>query len=189
MPISLENSAITLPQGLKLERFSGQQKFDLLREIEALRVRVWRASDFPMKAGHEQDTHWGDDWDKTCTHFAILNGGKVIAATRVTTHGSIADTPYPDWFDQIRPEPSPPLLYISRLVVDTDFQRQGLSDFLDARSIELGRELNAGAVLCDVPEYRVAPLLRRGFTLTSEPKLGVLFPTMRFSGMMYRLKG
>lgn len=183
----LETKNLSLPPGMTVQAFCGNERPDLLREIETLRVRVWRDTGFKMKAGHENDTHWGDHWDVEGKHFAVLFQGKVIAATRVTKHNSLADSPYPAWFENVTPEPSPPLLFISRLVVDLNFQRRGLSDILDQKCIELGRQLGAGAIICDVPEYRIEPLLRRGFTLTCEPKLGILFPEMRFSGMILRL--
>lgn len=184
----LETRNLSLPPEMILESFTGREKPSVLREIESLRVQVWRETKFAIKAGHEEDTHWGDEWDSKCTHFAIRKGQTLIAATRVSTHDSIASTPYPDWFPNITPELHPPLLYISRLIVDQAFKCQKLGDFLDLQCIELGRRLNAGAILCDVPEYRIEPLLRRGFALTCEPKLGVLFPTMRFSGMILRLE-
>jgi predicted GNAT family N-acyltransferase len=184
----LENRNLTLPVEMTMESFVGREVPEVLREIESLRVRVWRDTGFTIKPGHEQDTHWGDDWDAECTHFAVRKNGTLIAATRVSTHHSIESTPYPEWFPNLSPEPHPPLLYISRLVVDQTFKRQKLGDLLDLKCIQLGRYLGAGAILCDVPEYRIEPLQRRGFILTCEPKLGVLFPTMRFSGMILRLE-
>lgn len=185
----LELNPPVLPSGMTLVHFFGHEEPNSLKQLEALRVVVWRAEGFPIRPENENDTHWGDKWDAESHHFVILADGMQIAATRVSTHDSIFNLPYPEWFSDLRPEPQPPLLYVSRLVVHPEFQRRGLGDFLDAQSISLGRSLNAGAIFCDVPEYRINYLRERGFELTSEPKLGVVFPTMRFSGMVLRLRG
>lgn len=185
MPSSEQRKNKQIPDGLSLRQFYGRARPVELRIIEELRVQVWKASGFPIKAECQNDTHWGDTWDSVSTHFLIYHENKIIAATRVSIHGSVAETPYPEWFPNIQSKP--PFLYISRLVVHPDFQKRGLGDFLDNQCINLGKQQGAGAILCDTPEYRVAPLLKRGWTLTCEPKLGVLFPTMRFSGMMLNL--
>jgi len=183
-----DNLEVNLPTETTLEIFQGRSRPELLREVEALRVEVWKSSGFAIAPERKNDTHWGDEWDSVSTHFVAIKNEKPIAARRVSIHDSISNTPYPEWFETVNFNGLTPILYISRLVVHPDFQKQGLSDYFDKISIEYGKSHNAGVMIGDVPEYRIKPLLRRGFEITSEAKLGVLFPTMYFTGIMLKLK-
>jgi GNAT superfamily N-acetyltransferase len=184
-----DKRSFQLPDNLKVETFHGAEQPDLLSQIETLRVAVWKATGFVIKPELAKETHWGDKWDSVCTHWAILNGDQVIGATRASVHPSVSESPYPEWFQNLSALPAKPVIYSSRLVIAPHYQRQGLGDFLDQKCVEFARAENACAILIDVPEYRIEPLLKRGFQLSSEPIQGILFPTMRFTGMVLKLEG
>jgi hypothetical protein len=184
-----DNLSINLPEKTELLVFYGKTHPEILKEVESLRVNVWKSSGFEISPESQNDTHWGDEWDDVSTHFVLAKDQKPIAARRASLHDSISETPYPDWFEGVDFTDLSPIMYISRLIVHPDFQKQGLSDYFDKKCIEFGKSHNAGVIVGDVPEYRIKPLLRRGFEVTSEPKLGVLFPTMRFTGVMLKIRG
>lgn len=184
-----EKHSFHLPAHLKVETFHGTEQPSLLSQIETLRVAVWKATDFVIKPELAQETHWGDEWDVICTHWAILKDDEVIGATRASIHPSVSESPYPEWFQNLPALSNQPVVYSSRLIIDPRFQRQGLGDYLDKKCVEFARAAKASAILIDVPEYRIEPLLKRGFELTSEPIQGILFPTMRFTGMVLKIEG
>lgn len=175
-----------LPPSLDTVSFYGNDNIGYLNQIGLLRLQVWQNTGFAMSTQIDPNG-WFDAIDERSMHFAILKNKKVIASSRLTTYQTIQETSYPEWFTGLAKNPSPPIAFISRLVVDPEFQGQGLGDNLDARCIALARQQDAGSVLCDVPEYRISALQRRGFELINQPKFGITFPTVKWAVMLLTL--
>lgn len=180
-------AAISLPPHFECITFSGAEKPDLLDEIGALRVRVWEATGveqtLPLIRGL-----WLDEADNLACHFAIRHHGSVVAASRLNLYREFAEIPDAAWYTSLKRLPPFPLAEITRLVVSPDYQRQKLGTVLDEECIAIAKTRNAQCVFCDVPEYRMSHLTRRGFQMIQEPKLGIRFPTIRWAVMFLDLQ-
>lgn len=71
----LELNPPVLLSGMTLVHFSGHEDPALLRQIETLRVVVWQAAGFPIRAENANDTHWGDEWDAESQHYIVIADG------------------------------------------------------------------------------------------------------------------
>lgn len=174
------------PPTFEFVSFEGSERSDLLDEIGILRVRVWKAAGVELALPLLQG-RWLDEADKTARHFAVLDTGKLIAASRLNLYREFRDIPNADWYTSVTVLPRFPVAEITRLVVAPEYQHQGLGKALDDESIALARAWSAGCVFCDVPDYRIDSLTRRGFRVIQEPKLGIRFPTVRWTAMILDL--
>jgi GNAT superfamily N-acetyltransferase len=176
-----------LPASFELISFDGNDHTDLLDEIGMLRVHVWEASgvelNLPLVRGR-----WLDEADQAARHFAVRHDGKIVAASRLNLYREFAEIPDAEWYASMTALPSFPIAEITRLVVYPEYQHQGLGKALDEECIATARNWSAGCVFCDVPEYRISSLTRRGFKVVQEPKLGIRFPTVRWTAMMLDLQ-
>ena len=170
-----------------LETFSGRSNSLLLDEIARLRVRVWRATGFEMSPDFPADSlHEALDGDSL--HYAIMDcDAGLVAASRLTICPSEDELPYPEWFRGLTERPKFPVAYIARLVVDPGHQGKGLGYYLDTVCIQAAKDLRASSVLCDIPDYRLDGLTRRGFRIVLPPTQGVVFPSVYFIGMLLDL--
>ena len=186
--MTTSNSKNFLPDKFKLESFYGLSNPSLLDEVTSLRARVWMSSGYPMTITLA-DGKWSDAMEDSSTHFAIKNSqGILIAASRLTIFSKISEMPQGDWFDGLTETPAAPIAYISRLVVDHSVKNCGLGYFLDSECIKLAKSKNLKSVFCEVPEYRMAGLERRGFKIVQQPKEGVVFPTLKWVAMLLPLE-
>jgi GNAT superfamily N-acetyltransferase len=176
-----------LPVTFELMSFDGNDRPDLLDEIGTLRVDVWKATGIeltlPLLRGR-----WLDKADETARHFAVRHNGRVVAASRLNLYREFTDIPDAEWYTSLTVLPSFPVAEITRLVVAPEYQHQGLGKALDEECIATARTWSAGCVFCDVPEYRIGPLTRRGFQIVQEPKPGIRFPTVRWTAMILDLQ-
>lgn len=172
----------------ELKTFFGREYSALFDEIAILRVKAWRATGLEMSPDFPEDSLTEALDDRSVQFAVVTRNSELIAATRLTFCPSRQDLPYPEWFKGLTEEPPFPLVYISRLVVDPRFQSNGLGYYLDGVCIEYAKSRNAGSVLCDIPDYRLAGLERRGFRIVQPPIRGIVFPTIHFIGMLLDLR-
>ena len=172
----------------QLTTFLGRENSALFGRVAALRVKAWRATGLEMSPNFPED-YLTDELDERSVQFAVINGrDDLLAATRLTMCPAQDDLPYPEWFKGLTEEPPFPLGYISRLVVEPSHQSNGLGYYLDTVCIEYAKSHDAVSVLCDIPDYRLAGLERRGFRIVQPPMRGIAFPTIHFIGMLLDLR-
>ena len=92
-----------------------------------------------------------------------------MASSRLGLYGSFEEIPDYDWYAELSDNLLFPVGYLSRIVVETDSQRQGLGSYLVNVRIAYAASQGARSVLTDVPEYRIDVLKKRGFQLAREP--------------------
>jgi len=143
-----------------------------LEEIYALRVAAWRArvESFPDIG------RWTDAEDARAAHWAIRDGGRIIAAARLSIHDSLAEVPHAEIFDGVFSESlHGPIGSLNRLVVAASHRRSGLAQKLDIVRIIHARDADCrhiiGEAHADTP--RIAELTALGFSVVgpSEPHI------------------
>lgn len=77
---------------LQLREITGEPAF--LEQVYALRVLAWRA----QVALPPEMLRWKDAVDDSARHWAFLHATQVIAAVRLSLHGSIEEMPHPEVF-------------------------------------------------------------------------------------------
>jgi GNAT superfamily N-acetyltransferase len=98
-------------------------------------------------------------------HWAVMHRGEPIAAARMCVHDSASSMPDPEALDGYTHQIQTPCAALTRLVVNPDFRRRGLSKALDQIRI-LQASLQGCKSLVGVTETtpRMAYLERLGFT-------------------------
>lgn len=134
-----------------------------LQQIASLRSRAWQT-----EASFTGNTDiWLDEYDATALHFASFDGEQAVAAARLTVHASVRDIPHAEIQDHAFPsEPPLPVAYLSRLVVDPRYRRQGLGSRLDQILLEKSQSLGCCSVVArPVDDRRVRQLEALRFTI------------------------
>ena len=167
---------------MKQESFTGRENEALLQAIGCLRLEVWRDTGTTIHPDLPTDC-WLDNEDSKSFHFAVVEDSGPLAATRLTIYNNPSELSYSNWYDSIDVIPKGSFGAISRLVVKTNSQHRGFGKLLDEKCIELARSKHCSGVLCEVPDYRVEPLKRKGFHVIQPPKSGWYFPDIMWSAM------
>jgi len=107
-----------------------------------------------------------DDHDLHARHWAVFDGGKIVAAARMCVHNQQEDTPDFPAFSQVRLPI--PIATINRLVVHESARNLGLAMMLDKCRIEAARNDGAKCVVGTPAASRIRSLERQGFELTGE---------------------
>lgn len=107
-----------------------------------------------------------DDHDLHARHWAVFDGGKIVAAARMCVHNQQEDTPDFPACSQVR-LPTP-IATINRLVVHESARKLGLAMMLDKCRIEAARNDGAKCVVGTPAASRIRSLERQGFELTGE---------------------
>ncbi len=133
-----------------------------LDEIYALRVAAWRArvESFPDIG------RWTDAEDASAAHWAIRDGGRIVAAARLSIHDSLADVPHAEIFDGVFSESlHGPIGSLNRLVVAASHSSRGCSAALDSIRINHARAQGCRHVIgeTDAGTKRIAQLGDLGF--------------------------
>ncbi len=139
-----------------------------LQQIGRLRFRAWQTE---ASFTGNSDV-WLDEYDATAIHFTFFDGEEPVAAARLTVHGSVRDIPHAEIQDHAFPsEPPLPVAYLSRLVVDPGYRKQGLGTRLDEVRIEKAITLGCGSIVTrPVDDRRVRQLEALGFTIVGRCK-------------------
>ena len=136
-----------------------------LPEIYALRVAAWEQSPgaeyvnselFPQGWFDALDTH------ATARHWAVEDGGRIVAAARVVLLGSIEESGQPDLARFALPA-GRPWGYLSRLVIAPAFRGLGLAGKFDQARMSFLRDSGAAFALAASFPARVARLHRQGW--------------------------
>ena len=143
-----------------------------LEEIYALRVAAWRArvESFP------NIQRWTDAEDAQAAHWAIRDGGRIVAAARLSIHDSLANVPHAEIFDGIfRASLDGPIASLNRLVVAATHSGSGYSAALDNVRIDHARVQGCRHVIGETyaGTKRIAQLGELGFKVagTARPYL------------------
>ena len=135
-----------------------------LEEIYALRVAAWRArvDSFPDIG------QWTDAEDARAAHWAIRDGGCIVAAARLSIHDSLAEVPHAEIFDGVFSKSfDGPIGSLNRLVVAASHRRTGLTQKLDIVRITHARDAGCRHIVleahADTP--RIAELTALGFSV------------------------
>lgn len=115
-----------------------------LAAIYRLRVAAWRSrTDYFPDIAEWQDAH-----DATACHWAIRDGGEIVAAARLTIHDRLADAPSAEIYEDLLPaDLAGPIAVMTRLVVARPHGGQGLSRLLDVARIDHARASGCRHVL------------------------------------------
>ncbi|MEO8398431.1 MAG: GNAT family N-acetyltransferase [Ignavibacteriaceae bacterium] len=112
-----------------------------------------------------------DEHDNHAFHWAIKMGSKVIAAARLCTHNSLSELPDSGFFVDVAEKVKVPIATLNRLVVNPDYQRQGLSRLLDNVRFDKALELKCKSIVVVGPGYRVNSLMKIGFKIIGNANL------------------
>ena len=139
-----------------------------LQQIGLLRARAWQTE---ASFTGNSDV-WLDEYDATAIHFAFFDGDAPVAAARLTVHESVRDIPHAEIQDHaFLNEPPLPVAYLSRLVVDPHYRRQGLGTRLDEIRLEKAQQLSCASIVArPVDDRRVRQLESLGFEIVGRCK-------------------
>jgi GNAT superfamily N-acetyltransferase len=192
-----------LPEGTKA---TAEECVLLLREVHddetkreiiyGLRVESWKSVGVLTGSNFPADICL-DEHDAHAMHWAIEEGGQLIAAARMCIHTEIHQLPDAGFFEELTINAAPPFAAVNRLVVHPDYQRRGLARKLDEIRIRKARALGCGSVLVIAPPIRWRPLEQLGFefvgavNLSSPPdwlkRIAATTPQIERRVMMLRL--
>lgn len=130
-----------------------------LERIFRLRAAVWsRLAPDAFARGR-----WTDEHDGHGVHWAVFDGGTLVAAARFCAHESFGELPDARFFAGFGPETAP-IGSLNRLVVAESHRRMGLAGRLDEARLELAATAACATIACCThDEHRVRMLVRRGF--------------------------
>jgi len=146
---------------MELREFSHLDE-DLLEQIGRLRVEAWK-TEAPSAAGMET---WLDEYDRSARHWAVFDGGVLLASARLTTHSTFAEVPDAESYLGVFREPPPPLIgSLNRLVVHPSARGRGLSKRLDLVRLEAAENMGCRSVILSTASgpHRVQQLIGWGF--------------------------
>ncbi len=138
-------------------------------DIGKFRIRGWRNEKgvdpdfFAQKA-------WLDDLDQTARHWVVMDESDIVAAARISFHGSLADVPYADTLTPALCEhfENKKLASLNRLVVSPQYRGRRLAGQLDQIRIETARDQGAEVIIAFPQLVRIEPLRKLGFELLAE---------------------
>lgn len=141
-----------------------------MKQLEAifrLRVEAWKARvpHFPEMEG------WSDAFDAAASHWAIYDGGRLVAAGRLTIHARLEEVPNPEVFAPLLPQGlAGPIGVLTRLVVAKSHAGQGLSKRLDRARIGHARRMGCRHLIGSTfaGEKREMALMALGFARLGE---------------------
>lgn len=158
-----------------------------LEDVYRLRAAVWQRSGH----AHPQafpDGRWTDSYDARADHFVVRVEGTLAAAARYTQWASLYDIPDASYFAHSCVNVTGPIGLPERLVVDPQWQRQGLYQRLadTLRDHATGRGAQYLLMECTSP---VADLLiRRGRRVLGEAPYDPRFPKTTFLWVLSDLR-
>lgn len=136
----------------------------MLDRIFRLRAAVWS----PLAPDGFATGRWTDEHDAHGVHWAVVDGGTLVAAARFCVHESLGELPDERFFAGFGPETAP-IGSLNRLVVAASHRRKGLAGRLDDARLDFAAAKECATVACCThDEHRVRMLLRRGFRVLGE---------------------
>jgi predicted GNAT family N-acyltransferase len=138
---------------------------EMLERIYALRERVWRSEpDLLDPTSLTPDAVLlRDAYETDSLHWVITVGGEVVAAARLCIRADAHNLPNMQAeYRLLEPLPGP-IALLSRLVVQPDMRRQGLSRALTDVRMDAARARGANCVVVEAGPNLIAPFRQRGF--------------------------
>lgn len=175
-----------LPQGYQLKTFIGVDDPNLLAEITRFRLAVWRAESTTL-VGSFPDNSWGDEKDLLSQHLVVFSlscPDKIIASARLTLYDSFESFPDRAWYSDFALPVVPPIAYLTRDVVDSQHRTIGLGQYLNLERLRLAEDQGAKTAIADIPDYRIRSFEALGFAMMQKPKIGIIFPEMKWTVML-----
>ncbi|GHB57747.1 GNAT family N-acetyltransferase [Persicitalea jodogahamensis] len=138
-------------------------------DIGQFRIQGWRNEKGVDPDFFAQKT-WLDDLDQTARHWVVMDELDIVAAARLSFHGSLADVPYADMLtpEQIEHFENRKVASLNRLVVLPEYRGQGLAGRLDQIRIEMARVKGAEVIIAFPQLVRIESLRKLGFELLAE---------------------
>ena len=139
--------------------FKGDDNIEVLKQVEALRLKVWSRLINQKTA----TTRFGlDRFDYEAWHVvfrdgkAIIGGGRlIVAADKQGVPDLCSFKPYLDCMEY-------PIGVMNRLLVHWMYQRKGIAEQINLKRIELARELGLSGIWVETRTSRVAPMQNLG---------------------------
>jgi len=134
----------------------------LLAEIGRLRVRAWSTE----TAAAEAMGSWLDEFDGAAAHWVVFDGGKLVAAARLSIHLDLAKVPDAESYEGVfREPPVGPIASLNRLVVDPSARGLGLSKRLDLVRLQAAEAYGCRSAILSTASgpHRVRQLIGWGF--------------------------
>ena len=141
-----------------------------LPEIYALRVAAWEQSPgqpyvnaalFPNGWSDALDTH------SRARHWVVEVAGEIVAAARVVLLDSLEESGQPD-FGRFALPPGRPWGYLSRLVIQPAYRKQGLALLFDQARMASLRESGVAFALVSINPKRLPQLLEQGWAFLGD---------------------
>lgn len=160
-------TTISLPaMGLELIEVEYPER---IIEIGKFRIHGWK-NEYGISSTFFSQDLWLEDLDQRSYHWIITKGDLIVAAARLSLHSALEEVPYARL---LKPEhrlrfENKRIASINRLVVDPEFRRAGLSGLLDRVRIERAIAQKADVIIAFPQQVRLAPLIKKGFTLIEQ---------------------
>jgi len=144
---------------------------DYKDQILALRKKVWEQTD-PSLMKQLFVNGFYDEHDETAFHWGVFDDEKLIASARLSKHYLIETLPDFHLLEDIKkPDINFPIASLNRLVIDKEFQGNGLSTAFDKVRIAKAKLINCQSICGMTYGKRGNKLLSEGFNVYHSLKL------------------
>jgi hypothetical protein len=171
--------SIPAPMGYRIEKFQGAEEGDLLNRIGKLRFQVWKQKKTRILREFPNE-EWLDEEEDSSTHWGAFHGDRLIGACRMTIYKSIHDVPDESYHQLLESAPAP-LNYLTRDVVTSEHQGNGIGHYFNLVRIAESEKTRVKTLFASIPDYRIRSFENLGFEVIRPPKLGIIFPDMKWA--------
>lgn len=178
IPSNSENTS--LPPEYEVIKFHGATNLVILEQICKLRLSVWQDQKVKM-VGDFSSGSWSDAEEVKSTHWAVFYAGELVAASRMTIYNFLSELPDARFYQELPEISAMPIGYLTRDVVLKEHQGKGLGEYFNRVRISELRNVRAKTVLASIPDYRISSFEKLGVKLIREPRLGYVFPEMKWA--------
>lgn len=157
-----------------------------LPEIFMLRVDAWENSPRSHVINSEKYPNgFFDNLEVTGLHWVAENEqGQIIAAARGNVLHSFDELPYPGIVKGFDLPDDRPFFFYSRLVVNSDYRKNGLANKLDVLRINYQKENDINFGIVTATDKRIGALKKMGFISLGEVTANAYLNFIIESGML-----